>query len=138
MNTKQIPIRHGDVILLNINSIQKENFRDEETYDKAKSIFDAYQSGKTKSRKDGIVAEGEATGHAHVIENATIYELPEEMSSLAINDRGQIVEIEEETIIHHTSGDHPEHKDLVIPKGTYLRLIHEEFDPFEGWKNVMD
>ena len=72
-----------------------------------------------KEIKDKVLAEGEATGHAHRAraKTAKVYE----------GERGH----RELHAPHGTAVDHEEHKTIQVPAGEYNRLIVQEYDPFE-------
>ena len=74
-------------------------------------------------RKSGLVAEGEQTGHAHIIENGAVFELSNEFNLppklyVAANDNTKIV--------------HDEHHALSLKDGLYEVIIQKEF---LGWGN---
>lgn len=75
--------------------------------------------------KRGVVlAEGEATGHAHTMdaETTTMYEL---------NGMRWIV-VEEDTALNHQ-----EHNTLIIPQGVWVVKQQREYTP-QGIRNVLD
>lgn len=74
----------------------------------------------------GVVAEGEATGHAHRVSRAKV--------KTVIGDMLQRV-----MTVGRASGliSHEEHKTNPIPKGTYRTGIQQQESP-EGWTRVVD
>ncbi|MFB2768384.1 hypothetical protein ACE1AT_03705 [Pelatocladus sp. BLCC-F211] len=71
------------------------------------------------------LAEGEVTGHKHrIIEGQA--ELYEENGTLYLR-----VYSEEATLAHE------EHKEISIPKGTWMVRIQREYQP-QGWRYVAD
>lgn len=79
------------------------------------------------------LALGEATGHHHTFEcgDVVVYERPEE-SNLAINNRGQLVDVRSDAVLAHQ-----EHDAITILKGKYVRIIQREYTP-EAIVNVRD
>lgn len=74
-----------------------------------------------------IVAEGEATGHAHAIPKAEHIALYEHNGTLYLDLA------KEGTVVHE------EHKPITLPPGTYEIGIVKEVDPFsEEVRNVAD
>lgn len=72
-----------------------------------------------------VLAEGEVTGHIHVVEDNI--ELFEEDETLFINSKDEFIVT------------HEEHKPVTVKKGTYKIGIVQEFDHFaEEAKNVVD
>lgn len=95
--------RHGDVILV----------RD-----------DTANPGAVDAK--GVVAEGEATGHAHRVSRAKVY-----------RDVDQLIQ---RTVVAKHKGfiDHEEHKKSHLPKGTYRTGIQGQWSPTSGWSPVAD
>jgi len=93
--------RHGDVILKKVNEI------------------------KGKKLNHLILAEGEVTGHKHVISEgeAELYECEGTL----------FLSVKSETALL----THEEHKEIELPKGDYQITIQREFEP-EGWRRVAD
>ena len=85
---------------------------------------DSLPSGAKKQQREGrlVIAEGEATGHAHVITDtgATIWTLEKN----SVTD--MYVEVETPVTISHD-----EHKDLPIPPGIYKVAGVREYDHLE-------
>lgn len=74
-----------------------------------------------------ILAEGEATGHAHraIAKSARVFEHEGGRRTLSAPRGTRIV--------------HEEHKPISVPPGQYDRSIVQEFDPFaEEIRNVQD
>lgn len=102
--------RHGDVLLDKVN-------------DSAKGL----QRVKLSAR--GIVlAEGEATGHAHRIDGgaAVLYELPG-------NDNAVRLLVVRRTV----NLVHEEHGRIELPPGKYRVRIKRAYSP-DGWTRVVD
>lgn len=95
--------RHGDVVIV----------RD----------AGAPQDGKDAK---GVVAEGEATGHAHRISKAKVKHVIGDMLQRVVT-------------VARGSGllSHEEHKTNPLPKGTYRTGIQKQESP-EGWTRVVD
>lgn len=80
-----------------------------------------------KEVKDRVLAEGEATGHAHRAraKTARVFE----------HDSGR----RELHAPHGTAVSHEEHNTIHVPAGEYDRLIVQEYDPFaEEVREVRD
>lgn len=73
-----------------------------------------------------VLAEGETTGHAHVLEEAGV----------------EVWEAEDghrETVLDKPSVlRHEEHKPVTLPAGEWCSDIVRETDPFEGERRVLD
>jgi len=95
--------RHGDVILQKINN-----------------IIPTMKKGKTLT-----LAEGEVTGHFHVLKGDLMF---------AEKDNEKFVEILSNTAIL----THQEHDTLELPQGKYKYLIQREVDLSGEIKQVMD
>ena len=101
-------IRQGDVILFGIGK---------------KRTREIYAEGY-KDKGDNIIIEGELTGHFHKItSNGKLYE----------KDGKIILEAKEGCIL-----EHPEHKHINIPQGTYEIEIQEEYDEVKHSAKVKD
>jgi len=93
-------IRHGDIPFYETNKIE----------------------GKLQKHNGSFVlAEGETTGHYHIITVPKI----EDMDVRKTSDDGFVLTLREEGILTH-----PEHKKLVVPKGTYYVGKEREVDHF--------
>ena len=92
---------------------------------------DARPKGKltpVSRRPDGryVFAIGEATGHDHTTRSQT--------ATMSLDEGGvTFLTVEELTEVEHQT-----HKILVLEPGTYRVTPQQEFDPFEGWRNVAD
>lgn len=86
--------RHGDLLLESIGSIPKDAI----------------------VQKDGILAHGEATGHAHRVVGA------------AVLDREGIKYI---SVVEPATVVHQEHSTIELPPGQYVVTRQREYDPFE-------
>lgn len=80
-------------------------------------LVDAIPEGLTE-RKDGILAEGEATGHAHRIlgDGVKLFESPLGDVYMDVPRRIEVV--------------HEEHKKISLPPGKYQVKIVQEYDHF--------
>ena len=95
--------RHGDVVIIRDDAAPKDG----------------------KDAK-GVVAEGEATGHAHRVSRAKV--------KTVIGDMLQrVVTVAKGTGLL----SHEEHKTNALPKGTYRTGIQQQESP-EGWTRVID
>ena len=106
-------IQHGDVLIKQVSSIPK--------------------NAKIKKNNRGIVlAEGETTGHAHVIQEKENVELFELDNTLYINVKNN----------SHVTVTHEEHKPIIIDlpgTGFYEIGIVKEYDHFaEEARSVID
>lgn len=97
-------IRHGDINLHKID-------------------IDVNGLEEIKHQGSFVIAEGETTGHKHVITIPDITKM-----KLYKDSKGGIICVlkEDATIVH------PEHKELVIPAGTYRESREREVDLFSG------
>ncbi|MFX0030003.1 MAG: hypothetical protein ACFE8B_12380 [Candidatus Hermodarchaeota archaeon] len=66
-------------------------------------------------KQTGIVAEGELTGHAHVIENGAVYELLNSSSDLFVKAK------------HKTRIVHDEHLPIALEEGNYMVIRQREY-----------
>lgn len=102
------PLQQGDVLIIPVNSIPKncENLN--------------------RSPKGFILAQGEATGHAHVIEQEIEFYR---------DDKGQLFfRTENEVIVKHD-----EHEAITVPPGIYRIDTVQEYDHFaEEAREVRD
>lgn len=83
-------------------------------------------SGKRRKQKDGILAHGEVTGHAHRISDLAEGELYE-------MDGGMFLSVSEKGI----SILHEEHAPIELPPGEYRVIRQREYSP-EEIRNVAD
>lgn len=72
--------------------------------------------------KSNILAEGEATGHAHRLETDSEFDLMENPKTKERHLK----------LVKPTKLYHEEHKPIEIPPGTYRIGIVKEFDHFEN------
>ena len=82
--------------------------------------IEALPSGKSEVRKNGCLAYGEVTGHAHRVadlQQAEVLEMPEGLF-LRVSENG-------------VSITHEEHGAVAVPPGVYSVGIKTEFDYFE-------
>ena len=99
--------RQGDVLLCAVKGIPK-----------------AAKKQETENRI--VLAYGEVTGHAHVIEDL-------EAVDVFVGPEGQLyLQVKEETPLTHE-----EHGTILIPPGRYERIIQREYTP-EAIRNVQD
>ena len=80
---------------------------------------------KTKLKKP-VLAEGEFSGHAHVLdaEDVLVEEREDKAREFKLSKATQVI--------------HEEHKAITIPKGDFVSDIVRENDPFEGERRVQD
>ena len=89
--------RHGDLLIVRRESIP-ENLR---------------------VRESCVLAEGEATGHAHRVRGgATVLEDDKGLTYVRVTEEGAVV-------------THEEHAPITLPPGEYEVVRQREFDPFE-------
>lgn len=94
--------RHGDVFLEQVANPSRQGRR--------------YQ-------QDNVLAEGEATGHAHrVTGDFLLYDLD---GTLYLRTKGSA------TLVHE------EHAQIALPRGTFKVTLQREWSP-EGWTRVLD
>ena len=91
--------RQGDVIFMKINT-----------------TIHGYQKNH-QTKKKIILAEGEVTGHAHVIEDF-------ENAFLRESNNRQLLDV-----FNPVEVLHEEHAKITLPKGRYEVRIQREFDP---------
>jgi len=112
MNAKQLiewfesasfKARHGDVVIVADNNVEP---------------------GKQVPR--GVVADGEATGHAHRVSQAKVHQVVGDMIQRAI-------------VVSRLSApiDHEEHTKNPIPRGKHRAGIQRQYSPL-GWSRVID
>ena len=110
--------------------MKKENLYNEEEEDMKKRqgdiLFVKIEKipERMKVKQDNIIAEGEATGHKHLLVDGLLYQ--DERDRLFVN-----VEHEIATIIHN------EHKPVTLPKGNYKVVRQREYEP-KNWRIVSD
>lgn len=81
---------------------------------------------KSKKLKRPVLAEGESTGHAHVLEDEAI--------EVEIREDG----VREFAPSKPTKLNHEEHNAVVLPAQELCSDIVRESDPFEGERRVQD
>jgi len=96
-------IRHGDVILKEVASIK----------------------GKPRKADKIVLAEGEKTGHFHVLRGA--------VTECVQSNGNRCIEVLEDAELTHE-----EHDSLTIPKGKYEVMIQREVDLLGETRQVMD
>jgi len=103
MKKEKRKYRHGDVILIECEP----------------------EEVKGEKLNHLVLAEGEATGHAHRMIDGTsaLFEFDEE--------RYLVIQDELATLSHE------EHKEIQLPAGHYRVLIQEDYTP-KGWTPVVD
>lgn len=94
--------RHGDVVIVRDDTVQGD--------------------GVSKNR---VLADGEATGHAHRVSRAEVMGVVNSLVQRAI------------TVKRADKVDHEEHKASALPKGKYRSGIQAQWTP-EGLKRVID
>ena len=94
--------RQGDILIIRINSMPQDAIK----------------------QANRILAEGEATGHMHELDQGEVYE---KNGTLYFK-----VEENSEIILKH-----PEHKPVTFETGVYKVVRQREYEP-QGWKYVAD
>jgi len=80
---------------------------------------------EAKEKRDGIIAEGETTGHKHQLRPGT-------QAALLVAANVAYIHA-----IHQAYVDHQEHETIDLPPGDYCVKRQREFTP-EGWRQVAD
>lgn len=129
--------RHGDLVFIALTDEQKDRLAN-----------NAKMKSHDKAHDSAVLALGETTGHRHVLTmkkpaSLKIYKIDQTIdltkegirtSTGHVSDTDVIVVLESDGVMTHE-----EHGDLDLPKGSYLKRIKNEFDPFEDqWKEVID
>ena len=93
-------------------------------------IFEIVENVKgTQIEHDGVIAEGEATGHSHRIEHHELGKV-----KFFRNEGTMYLDI-----LGNVQVEHQEHKKINLPKGKYRVHRVKEFDHFlEERRNVQD
>ncbi len=78
--------------------------------------------------KDGCLAYGEVTGHAHRVDKAKVLRVVDDLIQRTV-----VVPAKAKARL-----DHEEHKANVLPPGTYRSGIQAQYDPETGWAPVQD
>lgn len=81
---------------------------------------------KTGKDAQGVVAEGELTGHAHRVDKAMVLRVVDDLVQRTIVVPGEEARI-----------SHEEHADGVLPHGRLRSGIQEQYSP-DGWARVED
>lgn len=76
----------------------------------------------------GLVADGEATGHAHRVDKAKVLRVVDDLIQRTI-----VVPARAKAKI-----DHEEHKASALPPGTLRSGIQKQYDPDGAWSPVVD
>jgi coproporphyrinogen III oxidase len=77
----------------------------------------------TVKQKSRILAEGEATGHMHVLDSGEVYEKGGVLYFKVSGDMAKL--------------NHPEHKTIEFEPGEYKVIRQREYEP-RGWRRVED
>lgn len=93
--------RQGDILFVSIEEIPEE----------------------IKIKEDNIVAEGEATGHKHLLQDGILYEDSKGTLFIQVEESAKIV--------------HQEHNPIILPEGNYKVVRQREYEP-NGWIRVSD
>ena len=94
--------RHGDVVLVRIDAIPNE----------------------ARTVETRVLAEGEATGHAHRLSAGQVCKWDEKM----------YVSIQDEL----ATLSHEEHHEIKLPAGDYAVIIQRQYDDEKEWAKVID
>jgi hypothetical protein len=110
-------VRHGDLFL--------------------KQVKKSSLPGRWKEVKNFTLAEGEVTGHKHVISHF-VDGLPlSKESKIFIKQLGQQTEVKVENKSARLT--HKEHKEVKVKPGVYTLIHEEEYDPFlENVQRILD
>jgi hypothetical protein len=81
---------------------------------------------KTQKLKRPILADGERTGHVHLIDDPAV----------EVTERED--KVREFSLTKKATVKHEEHKPITLPPGDYVSDIVRESDPFEGERRVQD
>lgn len=100
--------RHGDVVI----------------------VSDASAPADGKEVPRGVVADGEATGHAHRVDRAVVRQVVGDLMQRVIVV-GKLGKGERATL------DHEEHARRALPSGKFRTGIQQQYSP-EGWSSVQD
>jgi len=95
-------IRHGDVVLEKVQ----------------------HAKGTQNRGKNVVLAEGEVTGHKHVLSGQVL---------VSEHENQRFVELEQDTELVHE-----EHDTLTVPKGVYAVRVQRETDLVQQTRTVMD
>ena len=97
--------RQGEILINKIELISKVNMN--------------------KYKENGVIREGEATGHLHKLdENAELYENEDGVMFFRVKGESAVL-------------SHPEHAPITFPKGDYQVTIQREYDEL-GYKYIAD
>ena len=92
---------------------------------------------KGKEKKDGIIAEGEISGHFHKLIKTDV----KEGAKLESMTDGLLVEAPDGKLYvqagQYTQVGHNEHKTVVLPEGNWEVKRTREYSP-RGWHEVLD
>jgi hypothetical protein len=109
-------VRQGDVLLVPVERIPRF-------------------ARKDVPGRELVLAEGEATGHAHTVQGRARI-VPAAVHYLAPTDRYLLVEGGTAVIVH------PEHEPITVSKGVYRIVRQREYAPSPrraaGWQRVAD
>lgn len=78
----------------------------------------------------GVVADGEATGHAHRVDRAKVLKMVDDLVQRVVVV-GKLGKGERATL------DHEEHTKHPLPSGKFRTGIQQQYSP-EGWSRVID
>lgn len=102
-NNSALKARHGDVVLLKVD-----------------------RHFETEGEVGKVVAEGEATGHAHrIMDKAEVKKVSGAVDQMLVK------------VLENTEILHEEHDDGPLEKGTYVSGIQRQYNP-AGWTRVVD
>jgi len=119
-NTYDLKNTHIQSFLIDTWIINRNNLMEKEIYWQGDVMLKEIESLPLKliQRKNGLVAEGEQTGHAHIIESGAVFEVLNQPSKLFV------VANQDTKIIHD------EHHAISLKEGLYEVIIQKEF---LGW-----
>lgn len=79
-----------------------------------------------ESADEIVLAEGEVTGHCHLLLSAAIRFCKDSMDGLHLS------------LVHDGRVEHPEHAPLELPVGHYTVRRQREYEPSSWWRHVAD
>lgn len=95
-------------------------------------LFKTNQKPKElKPKKDGVIAEGEVTGHAHRVD-------PKEVALMTNPDMPALVWLKSLGVNPEAKVTHEEHESINLKSDDYVSWGQEEYDWVEGLRRVAD
>ncbi len=114
--------RQGEVLIRRLNKDETPDY---------KSVVSQYNNTPAYTpRKNGVIVEGEQTGHMHAVDKGVLYEKKAERW----NTPEQLFFHTEET----AELTHDEHATIKLPKGDYEITFQREYDENNRHRRVID